>query len=56
MLPRAEKAKAEGSMTLKDPLNGEVDLSWRANWIWGAVDGASKKRKGLADELGKKLK
>jgi len=52
----SDPPKAEGTLTLKDPLNAEVDLAWRGKWIWGAVDGASKKRKALVEELGKGLK
>ncbi|HEY3444939.1 MAG TPA: DUF6599 family protein [Myxococcales bacterium] len=50
------KAKAEGTATIKDPLNGEVDLAWRGQWLWGAVDGSSPNRKTLVQELGKALK
>jgi hypothetical protein len=50
------KPAAEGAATVRDPLNGEVDLAWRGTWVWGAVDAPSKKRKALVDELGKGLK
>ena len=53
-LPKTEVA-AEGSVTLKDPLNGEVLLMWRGRWLWGAVDEPSPKRQPLAEELGRKL-
>lgn len=55
----AKLAKAdlagEGSITLKDPLNGEVLLMWGGRWLWGAVDDPSPKRKALAEELGRRL-
>jgi hypothetical protein len=47
--------KAEGSLTVKDPLNGQVDLMWKGRWIWGAVDEPSKSRKTLVEELGRNL-
>lgn len=50
------KAAPEGSATLKDPLNGEVDVAWRGKWIWGAVDSPSPSRKSLVQELGRALK
>ena len=53
-LPKAEVA-AEGSVTLKDPLNGEVLLMWRGRWLWGAVDDPSPQRQALVEELGRKL-
>ena len=46
---------AEGAVTLKDPLNGEVLLAWSGRWLWGAVDDPSPARKGLVDELGQRL-
>jgi hypothetical protein len=45
----------EGTVTLKDPLNGEVLLSWRGRWLWGAVDDPSDQRKALVEQLGRRL-
>lgn len=53
-LPVVE-APGEGTVTLKDPLNGEVLLSWSGRWLWGAVDDPSSQRKALVDELGRNL-
>jgi hypothetical protein len=53
-LPKAD-IPAEGALTLKDPLNGEVTLAWSGRWLWGAVDDPSPQRKTLVDELGRKL-
>lgn len=53
-LPKADVA-AEGVVTLKDPLNGEVTLAWSGRWLWGAVDDPSPQRKALVEELGRKL-
>jgi hypothetical protein len=39
----------------QDPLNGEVLLSWRGRWLWGAVDDPSPQRQTLVEELGRKL-
>jgi len=49
------KPQPEGSATLKDPLNGEVQLQWKGRWIWGAVDDPSDQRKPLVEDLGRKL-
>jgi hypothetical protein len=49
-------APAEGVVTLKDPLNGEVLLAWSGRWLWGAVDDSSPARKDLVDELGRRLR
>jgi hypothetical protein len=54
-LPKADVAE-EGSVTLKDPLNGEVLLRWRGRWLWGAVDDASPKPRALVEKLGDKLR
>lgn len=53
-LPKAE-VPAAGSATLRDPLNGEVLLSWGGRWLWGAVDHPSPRRKAVVDALGRKL-
>ena len=53
-LPKADVA-AEGVVTLKDPLNGEVTLAWSGRWLWGAVDDPSPLHKALVEELGRKL-
>jgi hypothetical protein len=53
-LPRAE-VSAAGSLTLKDPSNGEVTLRWRDRWLWGAVDDPSPQREPLVEQLGRKL-
>lgn len=53
-LPKTEVA-AEGSVTLKDPLNGEVLLMWGGRFLWGAVDAPSPRRQALVEELGRKL-
>ena len=53
-MPKAD-VPAEGAVTLKDPLNGEVLLAWRGRWLWGAVDDPSPARKDLVDELGRRL-
>ena len=45
----------EGTITLKDPLNGEVDLAWGGRWLWGAVDDPSPSRKALMVVLGRNL-
>jgi hypothetical protein len=44
-----------GSLTIKDPLNGQVSLMWRERWLWGAVDDPSPQRQALVEELGRKL-
>ncbi len=46
---------AEGNLTMKDPLNGEVMLAWKGRWLWGAVEDASPARPALMEELGRKL-
>jgi hypothetical protein len=43
----------QGTLTLKDPLNGEILIMWRDRWLWGAVDDPSPHRKALVDELGR---
>jgi hypothetical protein len=53
-LPTAE-VPAEGSATLRDPLNGEVLLLWSGRWLWGAVDDPSPRRRELAEALGRRL-
>jgi hypothetical protein len=53
-MPKAD-VPAEGTVTLKDPLNGEVLLAWRGGWLWGAVDDPSPACKDLVDELGRRL-
>jgi len=57
-LPKAD-VPGEGTETLKDPLNGEVELAWNGRWLWGAVDdpspAPSPARQALIDELGHKL-
>jgi hypothetical protein len=53
-LPKADVG-GEGTLTLKDPLNGEVLLAWRGRWLWGAVDDPSPRRKALVEELGRRL-
>jgi hypothetical protein len=53
-LPKVD-VPAEGAVTLKDPLNGEVLLMWAGRWLWGAVDDPSPRRQVLALELGRKL-
>ena len=44
-----------GSMTLNDPLNGEVLLQWSGRRLWGAVDQPSQRRQALVQELGRNL-
>jgi hypothetical protein len=44
-----------GTLTIKDPLNGEVALMWRDRWLWGAVDDPAPVRQALVEELGRKL-
>jgi hypothetical protein len=46
---------AQGSATVKDPLNGEVALQWKGRWLWGAVDQSCAERQALVDELGRNL-
>ncbi|MGD0837670.1 MAG: DUF6599 family protein [Polyangia bacterium] len=53
-LPKAE-VPAEGKLVLKDPLNGEVLLSWSGRWLWGAVDHPPAASQALVDELGRRL-
>jgi hypothetical protein len=53
--PGADSAAAEGSATVKDPLNGEVVLQWKGRWLWGAVDQHGPEAKALVDELGRRL-
>jgi len=53
-LPKAD-VQGEGTVTLKDPLNGEVLLMWSGRWLWGAVDDPSPQRKALVEELGRRL-
>lgn len=53
-LPKVEIAGA-GSVTLRDPHNGEVLLAWGGPWLWGAIDAPSLRRQALADALGRKL-
>ena len=52
----SDAPKAEGAATIKDPLNGPVDLLWRGRWICGAVDQPSKGRAALVQELSRALK
>ena len=51
----SDSAGAEGTATLKDPLNGEVMLQWKGRWLWGAVDQPAAEFQGVIDELGRKL-
>jgi hypothetical protein len=44
-----------GTLTIKDPLNGEMLIMWRDRWLWGAVDDPSPHRQELVEELGRKL-
>ena len=53
-LPKAE-IPAEGALTLKDPLNGEVTMAWKGRWLWGAVDDPLPRRQALVEELGRRL-
>jgi hypothetical protein len=53
-LPKTEMS-ASGGATIKDPLNGDVQLAWSGRWLWGAVDEPSPVRAGLVDELGRNL-
>ncbi len=53
-LPKAAVG-GEGTLTIEDPLNGEVLLAWRGRWLWGAVDDPSPRRKPLVEELGRRL-
>ena len=53
-LPKVD-VLAEGTVTLKDPLNGEVLLMWAGRWLWGAVDDPSPRRQALVEELGRNL-
>jgi len=53
-LPAAE-SKSEGTVVLKDPLNGEVVLQWSGRWLWGAVDQPLPKCNALLAELGRNL-
>jgi hypothetical protein len=46
---------AEGNLTVKDPLNGEVAFSWKGCWLWGAVEDPSPARPALIEELGRRL-
>jgi hypothetical protein len=46
---------ADGTVTLKDPLNGEVLLAWAGRWVWGAVDDPSPRRQALVEALGRNL-
>lgn len=50
-----DSASAEGTATLKDPLNGEVMLQWKGRWLWGAVDQPGAECQTLVDELGRNL-
>ena len=52
--PANEPGKT-GSMTLNDPLNGEVLLQWSGRRLWGAVDQPSQRRQALVQELGRNL-
>jgi hypothetical protein len=49
------KPTAEGAATVKDPLNGVVELSWKGRWLWGAVDSPLPQRSALVRELGDNL-
>ena len=51
----AVAASPQGSATLRDPFNGEVELAWKGRWLWGAVDEPSKDRDGLVRELGRNI-
>jgi hypothetical protein len=53
-LPSSD-VQGEGTVTLKDPLNGEVLLAWSGHWLWGAVDDPSAHRKALVEEIGRNL-
>jgi hypothetical protein len=53
-LPKAD-VPAEGKVTLKDPLNGEILLAWSGRWLWGAVDDPSPRREALVEALGARL-
>ena len=53
--PEADSTAAEGSATVKDPLNGEVVLQWKGRRLWGAVDQPGPEAKALLDELGRRL-
>jgi len=50
-----DSAGAEGTATVKDPLNGEVMLQWKGRWLWGAVDQPGDECQALVDELGRKI-
>jgi hypothetical protein len=52
---RKTEVPAGGTVTLKDPLNGEVLLAWAGRWLWGAVDDPSPRRQALVEALGRKL-
>ena len=52
--PASEPGKT-GSVTVNDPLNGEVLLRWSGRWLWGAVDQPSHHRQALVEELGQNL-
>jgi hypothetical protein len=56
----ASETKSQGTITLKDALNGEVLLQWNGRWLWGAVDQPSHQKpflpcQALVDELGRNL-
>jgi hypothetical protein len=51
----AVDAKPQGTAIVKDPLNGEVMLQWKGQWLWGAVDQAAAARKALVEEIGRSL-
>ena len=51
----ADEVTNEGSRSVKDPLNGEVELRWKGRWLWGAVDQPCPERATLVDELGRNI-
>ena len=53
--PAGTDPTAEGRLTVKDPLNGDVDLQWKGRWLWGAVDQASPQRAPMTEELGRNI-
>jgi len=51
----ADPVAGQGSLTVKDPLNGDVDLQWKGRWLWGAVDQPCAERASLVEELGRNV-
>jgi hypothetical protein len=51
----ADAVASEGSSSVKDPLNGAVELRWKGRWLWGAVDQPCPERASLVDELGRNI-